>query len=100
MPITPRCYLDILAEDKKTKALVGIELKAQEPKRDLVSQAGSYMTALKKMSAAKDLPTPRLLIVTGQPDQEFQRDIKTLSEKYGVPVQWLIYTISLTLKEV
>lgn len=98
--IAPRCRLDILAEDKKTKALVGIELKAGPPRRDLVSQTGSYMAALKKKSANEGLPTPRLIIVTGQPDQEFQSDVQTLSEKHGVPVQWLIYTVSLTLKKV
>lgn len=95
------CRIDILAEDKKTKALVGIELKAGAPDRRIVSQAGSYMRALKKESEDKGLPLPpRLLIISGQPDQELQSDVKDQSTKHGVPVQWLIYTVSLTLKEV
>lgn len=98
--IGPRCRIDLLAADKKTGALVGIELKAGEPRRDVVSEAASYMSALKKKSIAEDLPTPRLLIVSGQPDPEFQKQIQALSNKEGVPTQWLTYAVSMSLKEI
>lgn len=98
VPIRLGCRIDLLAEDKKTNALVGIELKVAEPKRNLTSEAGTYMDALKQKSAAEGRPTRRLLIVTGQPHPEFQQQVQALSAAREVPIQWLIYTVSMTLK--
>lgn len=97
--IAPGCKIDILTEHRKTNELVGIELKAAEPDKGLVSQAGRYMTALKQKAARDGRPGARLLIVSGQPDQEFQSQVQALAAKRGVPTQWLIYTADLALKE-
>ncbi len=97
--IVPGCKIDILTEHKKTNELVGIELKASEPDKGLVSQAGRYMTALKQKAARDGRPGARLLIVSGQPDQEFQSQVQALAAKRGVPTQWLTYTVDLALKE-
>ncbi|MEZ5130356.1 MAG: hypothetical protein R2763_01330 [Mycobacterium sp.] len=97
--IAPGCKIDLLAEDKKSKGLVGIELKPGEPDKGLVSQAGRYMTALKQKAAKDGRPGARLLIVSGQPDREFQSQIQALAEKRGVPTNWLTYTVKMTLQE-
>ena len=99
VPIAPGCKIDILTEHTKTHELVGIELKAAEPDAGLVSQAGRYMTALKRKAARDGRRGARLLIVSGQPDQEFQSQVQALAAKRGVPTQWLIYTVDLGLKE-
>ena len=99
VPITPGCKIDLLAEDKKSKELVGIELKPGEPDKGLVSQAGRYMTALKQKAAKGGRPGARLLIVSGQPDREFQSQVQALAEKRGVPTSWLTYTVKMTLQE-
>ena len=97
--IAPGCKIDILAEDTKTSELVGIELKAAEPDKGLVSQAGRYMSALKQKAARDGRRGARLLIVSGQPDQEFQSQVQAVAAKRGVPTNWLIYTVDLALKE-
>lgn len=90
--IVPGCKIDILTEHKKTNELVGIELKASEPDKGLVSQAGRYMTALKQKAARDGRPGARLLIVSGQPDQEFQSQVQALmAESRGVPTRWLTW---------
>lgn len=99
MVIAPGCKIDILTEDTKTNELVGIELKAGEPDKGLVSQAGRYMTALKQKAARDGRRGARLLIVSGQPDREFQSQVQALAAKRAVPTQWLIYTVDLALKE-
>ena len=99
VPIAPGCKIDLLTEHKKTNELVGIELKAAEPDAGLVSQAGRYMTALKRKAARDGRRGARLLIVSGQPDQEFQAQVQALAAKRGVPTQWLIYSADLALKE-
>ena len=98
--IAPGCKIDLLAEDKKTGDLVGIELKADEADQGLVAQAGRYMTALKQKAAKDGKPGARLLIVTGQPDQELQSQVQALADKRGVPTQWLTYKVTVTLQEV
>lgn len=97
--IAPGCKIDILAEDKKTDELVGIELKSGEPDKGLVSQAGRYMSALTQKAARDGRHGARLLIVSGQPDQEFQSQVQALAAKRGVATLWLTYTVSMTLQE-
>ncbi len=97
--IAPGSKIDILAEDKKSNELVAIELKSGEPDKGLVAQAGRYMTALKQKAARDGRPGARLLIVSGQPDQEFQSQVQALAAKRGVPTHWLTYKVSMTLQE-
>lgn len=98
--IGPGCKIDLLAEEKKTGTLVGIELKTGAPPDRLVNQAGRYMEALKNRASEKGHPGARLIIVTGQPDPEIQARIRTLATAQGVPVQWFIYAASMTVKEI
>nr|WP_090339732.1 endonuclease NucS domain-containing protein [Mycolicibacterium malmesburyense]CRL68246.1 hypothetical protein CPGR_00798 [Mycolicibacterium malmesburyense] len=97
--LAPGNIIDLLAEDRKTHQLVGIELKAGAPDKGLVSQAGRYMDALKRKAAEDRRPGARLVIVSGQPDEEFRSQVEIIAEKRGVPTEWLIYTVSLSLKE-
>ena len=64
-----------------------------------MSQAGRYMSALKQKAARDGRRGARLLIVSGQPDQEFQAQVQAVAAKRGVPTNWLIYTVDLALKE-
>lgn len=96
--IAAGCKIDILAEDKKTDELVGIELKSGEPDKGLVAQAGRYMTALKRKAAGDGRPGARLLIISGQPDQELQSQVQAVAAKRGVPTHWLIYKLSMNLE--
>ncbi|MGV0833954.1 hypothetical protein, partial [Mycolicibacterium thermoresistibile] len=97
--IADNCIIDLLAEDKKTGELVGIELKAAEADERVVHQAGKYMRSLAKQAAKDGRPGARLLIVTGQPDEELEEHVQVLAEKYGVEAQWLLYSVSIRLSE-
>lgn len=83
--------IDLLAVDKKTNELVGIELKAKEADDRLVGQAAKYMRALKSLAAAEGRQGARLLIVTGQPDDDLAERIQVHAETLGVPTEWLLY---------
>ena len=99
VPVADGCVVDVLAENKKTRELVGIELKAGEADDRLVGQAAKYMRALKAEAAKRDRPGARLLIVSGQPDQALADRVQTHAEKYGVPTTWLLYRVSMALSE-
>lgn len=83
--------IDLLAVDSKTDELVGIELKAEEADDRVVGQAAKYMRALKTKAESEGRKGARLLIVTGQPDEDLAEHVQTEAEKYGVPTQWLLY---------
>ena len=78
------CIMDLLAEDKKSRELVGFELKAQAGDDRLAGQAARYMRALARRAREEVRPGARLLIVTGQPDQNLQKDVQLSAEKEGV----------------
>ncbi|MCV7007542.1 hypothetical protein [Mycobacterium gordonae] len=91
--------IDLLAEDTKTGVLVGIELKAEEADDRVVGQAAKYMRALKLQANADGRPGARLLIVTGQPDDDLAELVQDDAEQFGVPTDWLLYRVRLELTE-
>ncbi|MDP7724190.1 hypothetical protein [Mycobacterium sp. TY814] len=91
--------IDLVAEDRKTGELVGIELKAEEADDRVVGQAAKYMRALKLQADADGRPGARLLIVTGQPDDNLAELVQDDAQKFGVPTQWLLYRVRLELAE-
>jgi len=93
------CIIDLLAEDAKSRELVGFELKAQEAKDGLAHQSARYMRALARRAESDGRPGARLLIVTGQPDQDLHRDIQALADKEKVKTQWLLYRVNIELTE-
>ena len=94
-----RCRVDLLAEDRKNHLLVGFELKHDAPGRDLVSQAGDYMDALRALAEKEGLRGARLVIVTGQPDPNRQAQIQEFAKTRGVETTWLLYRLSMKLTE-
>ncbi len=98
--IADNCVIDLLADDKKTGELVGIELKAGEADERVVNQAAKYMRSLAKQAASEGDRGARLLIITGQPDAELAEHVQVLAERYGVATQWLLYNVSIRLSEV
>lgn len=99
MRIAPGEIIDLLATDKKTGHLVGIELKVAEPGDRITGQTDKYMASLVRLANREKRPGARLLIITGQPDQKAKAAIETLSQKHGVPVTWLVYKVSIDLAE-
>lgn len=91
--------LDFLAVDRETGELVGIELKAEEADDRVVGQAAKYMRALKAQAQAQGRKGARLLIVTGQPDEDLAAYVQAEAAKYGVPTQWLLYRVRFELVE-
>jgi hypothetical protein len=63
--LAPGARPDLVAEDAKTRELVGIELKAGEPDEGIVAQAAKYMHALKSAAEEKGLKGARMMIITG-----------------------------------
>ena len=70
MRIAGNCIVDFLEEDKKTDELVGFELKAAEGDDRVVGQAAKYMSSLATQAEKEDRSGARLIIVTGQPDED------------------------------
>jgi hypothetical protein len=97
--IAAGCVVDLLAEDKKTRELVGFELKAEAADERVVAQAAKYMTALSRQAEKEDRPGARLLIVTGQPDRNLQEQVQELAATRGVKTEWLLYQVSVELKK-
>ncbi|WP_149445754.1 hypothetical protein [Mycolicibacterium sp. P9-22] len=96
--LAPGAKIDFVAIDTKTKELVGIELKAEEPDQGIVAQAAKYMRALKAQAAADGLRGARLLIITGQPDEELAEAVQAHAERLGVKTDWLLYRVRFELK--
>jgi len=97
--IAPGCIIDLLAEDTKHRELVGFELKHEAADDRVVGQAAKYMTALSRQAEKEDRPGARLIIVTGQPDQSLQRQVQELAQARGVKTDWLLYEVSLEMKQ-
>lgn len=96
--IAAGCVVDLLAEDVKTRELVGFELKAEVADERVVAQAAKYMTALRSQAEKEGRPGARLLIVTGQPDPNLQEQVLELAKSRGVKTDWLLYQVSVDLK--
>jgi hypothetical protein len=92
--IADDCVIDLLAEDKKSGELVGIELKVGKADDRLVRQAAKYMRALKAQAKSEGRQGARLMIVTGQPDESLAEDVQIHAEKSGVKTEWLLYRVS------
>ncbi|CAA0138230.1 Uncharacterised protein [Mycolicibacterium vanbaalenii] len=97
--LAPGAQIDLLAIDTKTGELVGIELKAEEPDQGLVAQAARYMKALKEMAKAENRPGARLVIITGQPDEELSELVQLQSERLGVKTDWFLYRVRFELSD-
>lgn len=95
--IAENCTVDLLAVDKKQDVLVAFELKVSEGDDRLVGQAAKYVAALQKQADKEGRAGARLVIVTGQPDEELAARVQDLAEKYGVAVEWLLYSVSIDL---
>lgn len=91
--------VDLLAEDRKTRELVGFELKAETADERIVAQAAKYMTALQSQAEKEGRPGARLLIVTGQPDPNLREQVLELAKSRGVKTDWLLYQVSVELKD-
>lgn len=93
----PGATIDLLAVDTKTNELVGVELKAEEPDQGVVAQAGKYMKALKAQADADGRRGARLMIITGQPDDELAELVQQQAEKVGVRTDWFLYRVRFEL---
>lgn len=92
--------VDLLAEDRKTRELVGFELKAESADERIVAQSAKYMTALRTQAEKEGRPGARLLIVTGQPDPNLRDQVLELAKSRGVKTDWLLYEVLVQLKNV
>lgn len=95
--LAPGARIDLLAVDKKTRELVGIELKAEEADQGIVAQAARYMKALKAQAETDGNNGARLIIITGQPDDELAESVQFQAERIGVPTDWFLYRVRFEL---
>lgn len=93
------CKIDLLAIGKKSDILVGFELKVGEGDDRLIAQVQKYLPALKAYADKEDRAGVRLVVITGQPDEELAVRIQELAERYEVETEWLLYTVSIDLPE-
>lgn len=98
--IAPGAKIDLVAVDTKTRELVGIELKAEVPDQGIVAQAAKYMKALKALAELEGRPGARLMIVTGQPDDELAENVQAHAERLGVKTDWFLYRVRFELRDV
>ncbi|ORA51900.1 hypothetical protein BST22_13690 [Mycolicibacterium chubuense] len=97
--LAPGSKIDLLAVDTRTRELVGIELKAEEPDQGIVAQASKYMRALKSLAEKSDRPGARLVIITGQPDDDLAELVQVQAEKLGVKTDWYLYRVRFELNK-
>jgi hypothetical protein len=97
--IANNCVIDLLAVDRKSDELVGFELKASDGDDRLVGQAAKYMSALAAQAEKEGRAGARLVIVTGQPDEELNVRVQDLADKYAVKTEWLLYSVSIDLSK-
>lgn len=95
--IAAGCRIDLLAEDKKSRELVGFELKAGNADERIVAQSAKYMKALATRAETEGRPGARLLIVTGQPDEALADLVQDAAKKHGVRTTWLLYNVTIDL---
>lgn len=95
--LAPDSVIDLLAEDKATRGLVGFELKAEEADGGVVAQAARYMELLARKAANESRAGARLLIVTGQPDEALAKLVQRHAEDFGVKTEWLLYKVEIDL---
>lgn len=95
--LAPGARIDFVAIDTKNKELVGIELKVEEPDQGIVAQAARYMKALKAQAEADGLRGARLLIITGQPDEELAEAVHAHAERLSVKTEWFLYRVRFEL---
>lgn len=95
--LAPGSRPDLVALDTKSRELVGIELKAGEPDQGIVAQAAKYMSALKTQAESEGLRGARLMIITGQPDDQLADLVQLQSAKVGVKCEWLLYRVRFEL---
>ena len=98
--LAPGSRPDLVAVDIKSRELVGIELKAGEPDQGIVAQAAKYMTALKAHAELEGLRGARLMIITGQPNEQLADLVQLQAEKVGVKCEWLLYRVRFELSKV
>ncbi|MGE2718449.1 hypothetical protein [Mycolicibacterium celeriflavum] len=91
------CKIDLLATDTSANELVGFELKAEHADDRIVGQSAKYMRALKAQADADGRKGARLVIVTGQPDDDLAELVQIQAQKFGVKTEWLLYRVSLEL---
>ncbi|TDY09766.1 hypothetical protein BCL50_1863 [Mycolicibacterium litorale] len=97
--LAPGSRPDLIAVDTKSKELVGIELKAGTPDEGIVAQAAKYMDALKTAAEAQGHKGARLMIITGQPNEQLAEQVQVHAEKVGVRCEWLLYRVRFELKK-
>jgi hypothetical protein len=95
--LAPGSRPDLVAVDTRSRELVGIELKAGEPDQGIVAQAAKYMAALKAHAESEGLRGARLMIITGQPNEQLADLVQLQSEKVGVKCDWLLYRVRFEL---
>lgn len=96
--LAPGSIIDFIAVDTKTKELVGIELKAEEPDQGIVAQAARYMKALKALAHVEGYNGARLMIISGQPDDELEEAVQSHASNLGVKTDWLLYRVRFELR--
>ncbi|KUI09917.1 hypothetical protein AU190_05760 [Mycolicibacterium acapulense] len=93
------CKIDLVAVDTSTDELVGFELKAEHADDRIVGQSAKYMRALKAQAKADGRRGARLVIVTGQPDDDLADLVQIQAENFGVKTEWLLYRVTLELSK-
>lgn len=90
--------IDLLCEERGTRALVGVELKHQVPDRGLPSQMIDYMIELERLAEREQRLGFRGMVITGQPDPRLREDLEALAEQRGYRVDWYLYEAGIKLK--
>jgi SUMO ligase MMS21 Smc5/6 complex component len=70
------------------------------PDERIVAQAAKYMRALKSTAEAQGLKGARLMIITGQPNEELAEQVQLHAAKIGVKCEWHLYRVRFELKKV
>jgi hypothetical protein len=79
--LSPGKKIDLMFRDRKSRALVGVELKKGKPDDRTVGQIKGYLRELKVESDKQGLDY-RLILITGQPDPDIDKTLREITNDH------------------
>ena len=90
--------LPLLGRGIQERAAFSISIQS-DTGQGIVAQAAKYMTALKALAESEGLRGARLLIITGQPNEQLADLVQVQAEKAGVKCEWHLYRVRFELSK-
>lgn len=89
--------VDFLCKRRRSKELVGIELKVREPDDRAVGQLQQYLEDLQAHAQRHGFDSAHLILIAGQPDLSVRTRVEQFAAARGLSVTFLLYRVHMKL---